>query len=230
MFARLKEFTHEGNRATLLMQELKHQSNLPPPAALAECGGASAAVSLLDQWTRSPDAFVHAIRQDLDCNNDCMVSKMEFRRWGSSGVLLAVLNSMARAGTATQAACDDAVPAACCPAAAPTPQPPPAVPAAPPPPPPNCPFPIWTAHKPSKSQPESGSSASAGANADGSVLKGPGFSDQCEALYQAWRLDMKSSARMHVTGCAGGSAEVNFLAMEVKGPTIGNPFMIYARR
>ena len=229
VFDRLKEFTVEGNRAPFLMQQLKEQSLLPPTAALAECGGPSGAILLLDQWTRSPDAFVHAIRHDLDCNNDCMVSKMEFRRWAGSGVLLAVLNSMARAGTATETASDDEAPPACCPAAAPATQPPPAVHAPTPqlhapallPPPPNCPFPIWTAHKQTKTQPESSLSASA----EGSVLKGPGFSDQCEAHYQAWRSDMKSPTPRHVT-CTDGCAELNFLAMEVKGPTIGTPFML----
>lgn len=236
VFDRLKEFTAEGNRSGALMLELQGQLQPPLLESLASCGGAAAAASLLHEWTRSPHAFVDAVRRDLDCNDDRMVSKMEFRRWAKDGVLIAVLASAARARAATPPLssdpppaldADEAAPAA---AAAPAPTasisgstPAPVLPA----PPPDCPFPQWIAYKPSTSKLDAAAalaaSKSGGAVASDKIvcLKGPAFSDQCEERYQIWRSDMRACKHADIAGCDDASAELSFISMEIQGKQIG---------
>ncbi len=207
--------------------------------ALANGRGGVAAASLLRQWMRAPDAFVEVIRQELDCNNDRMVSKMEFRRWAKDGVLIAVLNSMALADattpteqlqatsapsthaieltSATTAAA--AASAATDAAAATTPCSEGAI--MHPQPPPNCPFSQWVAYKPCKSKPDVAAANKADISDRIIVLKGPAFSDQCEEHYNRWKLDSRACKLRQLAGCEDASAELNFLTMEIQGEITG---------
>ena len=205
--------------------------------AVAECGGSSAAALLLSQWMRSPHAFEEAVRQDLDCNSDHMVTKMEFRRWSKDGVLIALLSSLARAHTpmsfpSSQSVAvshtDAPIPAAAAATAAPAPAPAAAAhvcssaPAPPPRPPPDCPYVQWTAFKARNSNGNSVStSTQSGAGDTLVVMKGPAFSDHCEECYQKWRLDLRASSARPVAGCEDASAEINFITMEIQGKSIG---------
>lgn len=238
VFDRLKEFSAEGNRSASLMLELQACARPQPADALADGSGGAAAASLLHQWMRAPDSFVEAIRQELDCNNDHMVSKMEFRRWAKGGVLVAVLNSMAHAAAitpmeplqATSVPSSHSTELASATTSADSASASASATAAPcgdsgahvhHQPPPNCPFSQWTAYKPCKSNPD----VAAANKADGSdriiVLKGPAFSDQCEEHYNRWKLDARACKLRRIAGCEDASAELNFLTMEIQGQIIG---------
>ncbi len=226
----MKEFTEEGNRSASLIVELQGAGSTPLTHALVDCGGASAAISLLGQWMRSPHAFVDAVRHDLDCNSDHMVSKMEFRRWSKDGVLIALLNTIAPAGTATPTPPSESLAVfhthACIPAAtaagglvlAPAAAAPvcSSAPASQPPPPPDCPYVQWTAHK------AVSTSAQADAGEKLVLLKGPAFSDHCEEFYQKWKLDPRASRARLIAGCEDTSAEINYVTMEIQGKSIGS--------
>jgi hypothetical protein len=229
VFDRLKEFSVEGDRVGTLLLQL--QSPIHPPLAdsLVPCGGAAAAASLLHQWMRMPESFTEAVRLDLDCNDDHMVSKMEFRRWARDGVLVALLASAARARAPVQTSSSDAESeqegGAAAPTSAVTPAPKvsvggsapapalsaPAIPA----PPPNCPYPQWIAYKKGSSKPD--------AAADDKIIymKGPAFSDQCEEHYQLWRSNLRSCQQASVAGCDDPTAKLGFFSMEIQGKQIG---------
>jgi hypothetical protein len=200
--------------------------------SLVGCGGASAALPLLREWLQSPNSFIGAIRRELDCDADHMVSKMEFRRWSKDGVLVAVLISMARARSSS-ASSDSELDAHDSEHVASADPPKPIVasstavahenPAIRPQvePPPNCPYPQWTAYKPAASGKSTVQAVTSGANDAIVVLKGPAFSDQCEERYQQWKSDMRTIAPRQVVDCGDFSAEINFFAMEICGRNIG---------
>jgi hypothetical protein len=217
---------------------LELQGPLRPPLleSLASCGGTAAALSLLHEWSHTPHNFVDAIRHDLDCNDDHMVSKMEFRRWAKDGVLVAVLASAARARAPTPPLSSDSAPALdadeAAPAAAVTPAPTAgisgSIPALVlPAPPPDCPFPQWIAYRPCTPKTDAAAALAAAksgaATSDKIVcLKGPAFSDQCEERYQIWRSNiMLACKHADIAGCDDASAELSFISMEIKGKQIG---------
>jgi hypothetical protein len=249
VFDRLKEFSGEEKRAECLMLELTGHGQTQPSEQWVECGGASA-LSCLQQWMRSPDAFCHAIRQDLDCNNDNLVSKMEFRRWSKDGVLVAAVKSISLAAASAPTPATDAALVAH--VDQPTPATPPAAPVST--------VPALAALEsgcapalPSRisepvahiDPPTSDSGHSCGAPAlpppncpfsqwtafkQGKSkletdrimhLKGPSFSDQCEERYQQWKSDVRMNRCSHIVGCDDATAEINFLTMEIQGQIIG---------
>jgi len=240
----LKEFSGEEKRAESLMLQLEGQVQTQILEPLVDCGDPSAAKSLLQHWMRSPDAFCDAIRQDLDCNNDHMVSKMEFRRWSKDGVLAAALKSISVTGavaptTASEPAIapiDSPTPAlaaleiGCTPVLFPPPNPEPVA---------QTDSPTRPDHVPILAAYASGTSAFAPPpqcpfsqwtafkpgqsklETDRILLKGPAFSDQCEERYQQFKLNMRMSRHRHIIGCEDVTAEICFVAMEIQGQSIG---------